>query len=92
MLVTPNIKKWNDEKKRIEESEDNRLYIGGRYTLRLALLCSNTDPKYFEIDMNVLSAGKNDPKTDQMLGSINLLKRISFAFKGELLTDKAFEY
>lgn len=75
--VPPDFRPWSDEKQRIEEDVDNQLEIGWRYTLEFALVCSNADPKYYQMVIKVDSRTKLDPEKKSLLGEIGLKNRIN---------------
>jgi len=87
-LVTPNMADWPKEKMRIEVSEDNKLFPGGRYTAELVLACSNADPRYYAMQLNVLGRDRTDPLPKGIIGPAAMKKRVICELLGESRTEK----
>lgn len=82
--VPPDFKPWAEEKKRIEEDVDNQLEIGWEYTLQFALVCSNADPKYYQMVVKIDSRTKQDPEKKSLIGEDGLKKRINIVSFSEI--------
>lgn len=77
-IVPPDLLPWPQEKTRIESDEqNNRLDIGWKYKLLLALVSSNADAKHFQMEIKVDPPGSEDPSIVGLLGEEVLRKRVN---------------
>lgn len=84
VLVSSPLDEWLDQKNKIEADPQTKLYIGGAYTVLIALLCSNSEPKYYKMELNVLSPGPENKLTNTLLGEQELKSRIACKLLGQV--------
>lgn len=85
MIVSPDLSPWAKEKKRIElDDNNNKLEIGRSYNLRLAVVSSNADAKYYSLQLKINQRRYADPRPNLIQGEKILRERLVV---GDLLEE-----
>lgn len=85
LVSDPPCTDWFEQQDKIERDPELRLFAARAYTVALALLCTNADPKYYSMRLSLVGIRPDSPTPGGLLGKQQMKERIHCELIGEMI-------